>query len=223
MTLTSMQRMNSPTIQIWQNATSTFVMDYWSKNPTSDNLTVQGLVVSTRLLNQTLSVSERRRAAATRFLQQGDQNKVVYQQIMTYTNIVSNDINDQPDTLAEQLATIPFEVLTWRNQYMTQYLQGTGNSAFDNLYTVSQVSTTPPPPAPTPAPATTNNTKSFFQQYWIWFAIGGGCIALLVIVTIALCWMKKQQRSSSTPGKEFHREEYLSGGTNYIHTSNYSA
>jgi len=63
MTLTSMQNMDTSTVQIWQNATSYFVMDYWSKNPTSDNITVQGLFVSTRVLNQTVTVSGRRRAA----------------------------------------------------------------------------------------------------------------------------------------------------------------
>lgn len=232
MTLTSMQNMDTYTVQIWQNATSYFVMDYWSKNPTSDNITVQGLFVSTRVLNQTVTVSGRRRAAVaatttttttTRSLQQDEQNMVVYQQIITYTNILSDGINYQPDALAEQLATIPFEVLTRRNQYMTQYLQGTGNSAFDKLYLVSQVSTTPSPNAPTASPTTNDENETFFQKYWIWFAIGGGCVAVLIIITMLLCCMKKR-RTSSTTGKEFHREEYLSsGGTNYIHTSNYSS
>ncbi len=231
MTLTSMQKMDASTVSMWQNATSNFVMDYWRKDPTSGNITVQGLRVSTRLLNQTVTVSRRRRAAAalttttTRFLQQqSDQNTVVYQQIITYTNIITEDIQGQPDALAEQLATIPFEVLTGRNQYVSQYLQGTGNSAFKSLYLVSQVSTTPPPNEPTASPTTNNTTESFFQKYWIWFAIGGGSLAILfIIITITLCWMKKQGTSSNT-GKEFHREEYLSGGgTNYIHTSNYSS
>lgn len=215
MTLTSMQTMNRATIQTWQNATNSFVMDYWSKNPTSNNLTVQGLIVNTQLLHQIITSSTRR------ILQQGDQNTIEYQQTMTYTNIESDNAND-PVELAQKIATIPFEVLTRRNQYMTQYLQGSGYSAFDNLYTVSAVSTSPPTSDGNTNNTPTTPTKSFFQQYWIWIAIGGGCVAILLIVIIAVCWKRKQRSSSSS--KDFHREEYLSGGggSSYIPTSTYS-
>jgi len=191
----------------WENVTSTFVMNYWQNNNNNgNNLTVQGLHVTTLLVDQTSTATTRQR----RQLQQQQENSVVYQQILSYTKLESSSTTDL-ETLQSRVATIPFETLTSRTQYVVQ-LQGTGNSAFQNLFTITPVVVS------ATDPATTTTSTNFFLQNWMWIAIGAAVVAVVLFVTFLCYFWKCRNKDNKKHGKKDlntnNREDYFSG-TNY--------
>lgn len=196
---TSMDTFTEPT---WENITSTFVMNYWQTNSGKHNLTVQGLHVTTLLVDQQLTPATRRRR---RQLQTQQENSIVYQQIVSYTQLESSSSTTNLDlaTMQSLVATLPFETLTSRTQYVVQ-LQATGNSAFQNVFTVTPVSTTDP-----------TTSTNFFQQNWMWIAIGAAAVAvLLFLIFFCYFWKCRKENHKHDLTNTKNRDDYFSG-TNY--------
>lgn len=190
--------------QIWQDVTTNWVLDYWSKTQRVTKLSLDTSVIKQDPPYATSGNSKRQQQKATSGRRARRQRQLVETTLVQETphsrslqtpevtlffkqNVnyqVPAGVTDYPPP--DSISTEPFATFALRSEYIASLMNA--SSAFQNITTVSQFKVTSPPPAPPKKPW----YAQVADQPIILGAVGGGILlCIIVIFIICICRGRK--------------------------------